>query len=88
MDNNINNKYYMTYNKLQSILPNDEIHYISDSTQFFIDNKIKSKQFKNNTFILFEYTIDYIDNTLELLNKNNIEYSIHTDDLDLQYIII
>ena len=78
----------MTYNKLQSILPNDEIHYISDSTQFFIDNKIKSKQFKNNTFILFEYTIDYIDNTLELLNKNNIKYSIHTDDLDLQYIII
>ncbi len=78
----------MTYETLQSILPNDEIHYISDSTQFFIDNKIKSKQFKNNTFILFEYTIDYIDNTLELLNKNNIEYSIHTDDLDLQYIII
>ena len=78
----------MTYTQLQSILPNDEIHYISDSTQFFIDNKIKSKQFKNNTFILFEYTIDYIDNTLELLNKNNIEYSIHTDELDLQYIII
>ena len=78
----------MTYDKLQSILPNDEIHYISDSTQFFIDNQIKSKQFKNNTFILFEYTIDYIDNTLELLNKNNIQYSIHTDDLDLQYIII
>ena len=78
----------MTYETLQSILPNDEIHYISDSTQFFIDNQIKSKQFKNNTFILFEYTIDYIDNTLELLNKNNIEYSIHTDDLDLQYIII
>lgn len=78
----------MTYENLQSILPNDEIHYISDSTQFFIDNKIKSKKFKNNTFILFEYTIDYIDNTLELLNKNNIEYSIHTDEIDLQYIII
>ena len=78
----------MTYEKLQSILPNDEIHYISDSTQFFIDNQIKSKKFKNNTFILFEYTIDYIDNTLELLNKNNIEYSIYTDELDLQYIII
>ena len=78
----------MTYNNLQSILPNDEIHYISDSTQFFIDNKIKSKQFKNNTFILFEYTIDYIDNTIKLLNKNNIKYSIYTDDLDLQYIII
>ena len=78
----------MTYTKLQSILPNDEIHYISDSTQFFIDNQIKSKKFKNNTFILFEYTIDYIDFTIEQLNKNNIEYSIHTDDLDLQYIII
>jgi len=78
----------MTYNNLQSILPNDEIHYISDSTQFFIDNKIKSKKFKNNTFILFEYTIDYFPNTIKLLNKNNIKYSIHTDDLDLQYIII
>ena len=78
----------MTYNKLQSILPNDEIHYISDSTQFFIDNKIKSKKFKNNTFILFEYTIDYFPQTIKLLQKNNIKYSIHTDDLDLQYIII
>ena len=78
----------MTYTQLQKILPNDEIHYISDSTQFFIDNKIKSKKFKNNTFILFEYTIDYIDFTIEQLNKNNIDYSIHTDELDLQYIII
>ncbi len=78
----------MTYEKLQSILPNDEIHYISDCTQFFIDNKIKSKQFKNNTFILFEYTIDYIDFTIEQLNKHNIEYSIFTDEIDLQYIII
>ena len=78
----------MTYNQLQNILPNDEIHYISDSTQFFIDNKIKSKKFKNNTFILFEYTIDCFPQTLELLNKNNIDYSIHTDEIDLQYIII
>ena len=78
----------MTYTQLQKILPNDEIHYISDCTQFFIDNKIKSKKSKNNTFILFEYTIDYIDFTIEQLNKNNIDYSIHTDELDLQYIII
>jgi hypothetical protein len=73
----------MTYTQLQSILLNDEIHYISDSTQFFIDNKIKSKKFK-----LFEYTIECFPQTLELLNKNNIEYSIYTDDFDLQYIII
>ena len=78
----------MTYEKLQSILPNDEIHYISDSTQFFIDNQIKSKKFKNNTFILFEYTIDYFPQTIKLLQQNNINYSIYTDELDLQYIII
>ena len=78
----------MTYSKLQSILPNDEINYISDSTQFFIDNQIKSKQFKNNEFILFEYTIDYFQDTIDRLNKNNIKYSIHTDNLDLSYIII
>lgn len=78
----------MTYTQLQNILPNDEIHYISDSTQFFIDNKIKSKKFKNNTFILFEYTIDCFPETIKSLNKNNIKYSIHTDSFDLDYIII
>tara|TARA_Y100000592_G_scaffold86614_1_gene140152 strand:- start:65 stop:301 length:237 start_codon:yes stop_codon:yes gene_type:complete len=78
----------MTYEKLQSILPNDEIHYISDSTQFFIDNEIKSKQFKNNEFILFEYTIEYFQDTIDRLNKNNIKYSIHTDSFDLDYIVI
>ena len=78
----------MTYNKLQSLLPNDELHYISDSTEFFIDNQIKSKQFKNNEFILFEYTIDCFPETIKSLNKNNIKYSIHTDELDLSYIII
>ena len=78
----------MTYTQLQNILPNDEIHYISDSTQFFIDNQINSKKFKNNTFILFEYTIECFPETIKLLNKNNINYSIHTDDFDLDYIII
>lgn len=78
----------MTYDKLKLILPNDEINYISDSTQFFIDNQIKSKQFKNNEFILFEYTIECFPETIKSLNKNNIKYSIHTDDLNLQYIII
>ena len=78
----------MTYSKLQSILPNDEIHYISDSTQFFIENQIKSKQFKNYEFILFEYTIECFPETIKSLNKNNIKYSIHTDSFDLDYIII
>ena len=78
----------MNYNKLQSLLPNDELHYISDSTQFFIDNKINSKKFKDNTFILFEYTIEYFPETIEILNNNNIKHTILTDDLDLSYIII
>ena len=78
----------MTYTQLQNILPNDEIHYISDSTQFFIDNQINSKKFKNNTFILFEYTIECFPETIKLLNNNNIKYTIHTDDFDLDYIII
>ncbi len=78
----------MTYTQLQSILPNDEIHYIDDATEFFSDNNINSNDYSNNQFILFEYTIDCFPVTLELLNKNNIQYSIHTDELDLSYIII
>ena len=78
----------LNYSKLQSILPQHEIHYISDSTEFFIENQIKSKQFKNNEFILFEYTINCFPETIKSLNKNNIKYSIHTDELDLSYIII
>ena len=84
--NNTNMK--LTYSKLQSILPNHEIHYISDSTEFFIENKIKSKMFNNFEFILFEYTIEHFPTTIKLLNDNNITYSIHTDELDLSYIII
>tara|TARA_R100001369_G_scaffold43026_1_gene69251 strand:- start:185 stop:427 length:243 start_codon:yes stop_codon:yes gene_type:complete len=78
----------LTYSKLQSILPDHEIHYISDSTEFFIENEIKSKMFNNFEFILFEYTIEHFPTTIKLLNDNNITYSIHTDELDLSYIII
>ena len=64
----------MTFTKLQLLLQNDELHYISDSTQFFIDNQINSKQFKSNTFILFEYTIHDFNNTIKTLQNNNIDY--------------
>ena len=53
----------MNYNKLQSILPNHEIHYISDSTQFFIDNQIKSK-IKNYTIDTSKYYIINKDNSI------------------------
>jgi len=78
----------LKYNKLNSILKNNsEIHYIIDSDNFFEENNIDMSQFKNNTFILFEYTSNWYT-TLQLLADNNIEYSIHTDELELNYIII
>jgi hypothetical protein len=82
----------MTYNKLQSLLPSDEIHYISDSTQFFIDNQIDPDENyifdELNTFILFEYTIEDFNHTVDTLTNNNINYTIHTDSYNLDYIII
>ncbi len=78
----------LKYNQLNKILNNQsEIHYIIDSEVFFEENNIDMNKFKHNKFILFEYTTNWSD-TLELLNKNNIEYSIYTDELDLNYIII
>ena len=78
----------MTYNKLNNLLKNhSEIHYITDSEIFFTDNNININKFKNNKFILFQYTTEFIP-TIKLLKQNNIKYTIHTDNLDLKYIII
>jgi hypothetical protein len=78
----------LKYNKLNSILNNNsEIHYIIDSDNFFDENNINMSQFNNNKFILFEYTTNWPE-TIQLLKQNNINYSIHTDELELQYIII
>ncbi len=78
----------MTYNKLNQILNNQsELHYIEDSEIFFEENNIDINKFKNNKFILFEYTTNWPE-TIQLLNTNNIKYTIHTDELDLNYIII
>ena len=78
----------MTYKKLNDLLKNhSEIHYITDSDIFFDENNIDINKYKNNKFVLFEYTTNFIP-TLEILNNNNIKYSIHTDELDLQFIII
>ena len=82
----------MNFNKLQSLLPNDELHYISDSTQFFIDNQINPNENYTfdelNDFILFEYTIHDFSDTISRLKSNNINYTIHTDSYNLDYIII
>ena len=82
----------MNYKSLQSLLPNDELHYISDSTQFFIDNQIDLTENyifdELNTFILFENTIEDFNHTVDTLTNNNINYTIHTDSYNLDYIII
>ena len=82
----------MNFNTLQSLLPNDELHYISDSTQFFIDNQINPNENYTfdelNDFILFEYTIHDFSDTISRLKSNNINYTIHTDTYNLDYIII
>jgi len=75
----------MTYSKLQSILPNDEIHYLSD----VVDHQDQPEyQSDNHTYILFEYTIDYWTDTLNRLKSNNIDFTIKTDSTDLDYILI
>ena len=82
----------MTFKNLQSLLKNDELHYISDSTQFFIDNKINPSENyifdELNDFILFEYTIHDFNDTINTLKSNNIKFTIHTDSYNLDYIII
>ena len=82
----------MNYSKLQSILPNDEIHYITDSTEFFKDNNMKLDDnmdlLLHHTFILFENTIFDFNTTIDLLNTNNIKYTIKTDLMNLDYILI
>ena len=82
----------LNFTQLQSLLKNDELHYISDSTQFFKDNDMKLDDnmdiLLNHTFILFENTINDYNETIEILNNNNIKYTIKTDSLNLDYILI
>ena len=82
----------MNFTQLQLLLQNDELHYISDSTEFFKDNDMKLDDnmdlLLHHTFILFENTINDYNETISLLNSNNIKYTIKTDLLNLDYILI
>jgi hypothetical protein len=82
----------MNYTQLQLLLQNDELHYITDSTEFFKDNDMKLDDnmdlLLNHTFILFENTINDYNETLHILDMNNIPYTIKTDSLNLDYILI
>ena len=82
----------MNFTQLQLLLQNDELHYITDSTEFFKNNNMKLDDnmdiLLNHTFILFENTINDYNETISLLNSNNIKYTIKTDSLNLDYILI
>ena len=79
----------MNYEKLDSILQYvEEIHYITDCEVFFKDNNIDISKFKDNKFILFEYTLGNWSHVTRLLNESNVDYSIHTDEMEMDYIII
>ena len=70
----------MNYNNLLSKLPaNTELHYLSDA-----DSEYQSD---THSFILFEYTTDWLD-TISALKSNNIDFTIKTDSTDLDYILI
>ena len=78
----------MTYKKLNNLIKRDgEINYITDSEVFFIENNININKYKNNKYILFEYTSN-INNIIEILNNNNIKYILDSDELDMEFIII
>ena len=80
----------MTYNKLQSLLPNDEIHYLIDDNGSSTPETIKqhTKILKQKPeFILYEYTCN-ISETRKILRNNNIKHSVYTDQFDLDYIMI
>ena len=81
----------MTFQYLQLLLPNDEIHYLSDdngsSTPETIQQHTKILKQKPE-FILYEYTIHDFDNTRNILRHNNIKHSVYTDSNNLDYIMI
>jgi len=70
----------MNYSKLQSLLPNHEIHYLADADPEY--------QTANHKYILFEYTTDYLPATIQLLHDADISHQILTDSYDFQYILI
>ena len=64
----------MNFTKLQLLLQNDELHYNED--------------FNKSEFILYENTCHDFNETIKILNDNNIKYTIETDELNLDTILI
>jgi len=63
----------MNYTQLQLLLMNDELH---------------NNESNKSEFILYENTCYDFNDTLKILNDNNIKYTIETDELNLDTILI
>ena len=63
----------MNFTQLQLLLMNDELHY---------------NESNKSEFILYENTCYDFYNTIQILNDNNIKYTIETDELNLDTILI
>ena len=63
----------LNYTQLQLLLQNDELHY---------------NESNKSEFILYENTIHDFYHTIDTLNDNNIPFTIETDELNLDTILI
>ena len=63
----------MNFTQLQLLLMNDELHY---------------NESNKSEFILYENTCFDFNETLHILNTNNIKYTIETDELNIDTILI
>ena len=63
----------LNFTQLQLLLMNDELHY---------------NESNKSEFILYENTCFDFNETLHILNTNNIKYTIETDELNLDTILI
>ncbi len=80
----------MNYEQLAEMLPNDELHYIQDSINN-PDDDLDLKEFSDESkykFILYSYTMECVPDSLEILSRNNVSFTMKHDDLGLAYIII
>tara|TARA_R100000742_G_C4273034_1_gene92453 strand:- start:284 stop:526 length:243 start_codon:yes stop_codon:yes gene_type:complete len=76
-----------TYNNMINLLPNEEIHYISDCDIFFDENPDLLPHTEDYNLIIFEYTMGDRQNIIKTLELHNIKYEIHSDEFDLDIII-
>ena len=82
----------MTYQQLKSLLPNDEIHYLSDDNH----NLLLQKQFNNILKFLNKYQNLYYMNIQYMISQKpeinsditSIKHSVYTDNNDMDYIMI